>query len=109
MRSPVLAGLALSLGAGSAVAAVAPRPTPSRPAVAAQPVGLVIEHTAASCVVAERFIKLQACVTPAENVARAQVQFRALPTSPWYAVEMKREGACLAATLPKPKRTTSAL
>jgi len=110
MRSLALTGLALYLGAGQAVAAATPKPAPpSRPPAAAKPVGLVIEHTAASCVVAERFVKLQACIKPAEHVARAQVQFRALPTSPWYAVDMKPEGACLSAVLPKPKRNTAAI
>jgi hypothetical protein len=102
MRALILLMVSVSLD-GSAGAAVAPRPTPSRSNA------LAIRHEALSCVVAERFVEIRACVTPSDEVARAQVQFRALPTSPWYAVEMKPEGPCLTAVLPKPKRTTASM
>jgi hypothetical protein len=104
MRAFIFTGLSFCMGAGPALAAATPKPAPSRPAAVAKPAGLVIEHTALSCVVAERFVKLDACIKPGDTVARAQVQFRALPTSPWYAVDMKAEGPCLSAVLPKPNR-----
>src|SRR5690349_18769017 len=74
-----------------------------------KPKGLAVEHHAVACVVADRFIRLEACVSPSESLARAQVQFRARPTSPWYAVDMTATGSCLSAVLPKPKRATTSI
>jgi len=79
-------------------AAPAPSPSPwkgERPVIAHQDVG---------CVVAGEFPRLEACFTPAESVGRAQVQFRADEKGPWYYVNMKEEGGCRSAVLPKPKK-----
>ena len=64
----------------------------------------VIVHKDVGCVVAGEFPKLEACFTPAESVGRAQVQFRADEKGPWYYVNMKEEGGCRSALLPKPKK-----
>jgi hypothetical protein len=55
-------------------------------------------------VVAGEFPRLEACFTPAESVGKAQVQFRADEKGPWYYVNMKEEGGCRSAVLPKPKK-----
>jgi len=65
-----------------------------------------IEHRQVGCLVAEEFAKVEACITPAESVARTQVHFRASDKSPWYSVDMRSDGKCLSAVLPKPKKTT---
>lgn len=63
-----------------------------------------IAHDAVQCVVAGRHPRLQACFTPAEAVARAQVQFRGGEDGPWYSADMTADGACRSALLPKPAR-----
>jgi hypothetical protein len=68
--------------------------------------GVSIFHHPVACVVAGRHPLLQACLTPAEAVGRAQVQFRA-GDGVWYYVSMKPDGACYSALLPKPKREIS--
>jgi hypothetical protein len=93
-----------SLCAAALIASIA---GPLLAAPAAGPSGsLAIEHRSASCLVAEEFPKLEACFSPADSLARAQVLFRASDGSPWFAVDMQREGTCFQALLPKPKRTT---
>ena len=57
--------------------------------------------------VAGQFPRLEACFTPAENVGRAQVEFRADEKGPWYAVSMTPSGACHTALLPKPLKGTA--
>lgn len=63
----------------------------------------VIEHEGAGCVVANRFPRIEARITPEENVARARVYFRAEGTPHWYFVDMAGEAGRFAAALPKPK------
>jgi SH3-like domain-containing protein len=87
-------------------AAAAPVSAPPAALPVENRAGVSIEHRAASCLVAEQYAKLEACFAPADSVARAQVHFRGSATSLWYSVDMKPEGACFAALLPKPKRTT---
>lgn len=67
--------------------------------------GVTIDHSAVGCVVAEQYPKLSACFTPAANVARARVYFRAAGGTSWYFVEMKSEASCYDGVLPKPKKT----
>ena len=67
--------------------------------------GISIAHDSVGCVVAGRHPRFEACLTPAEAVGRAQVQFRA-SNGPWYYVNMKPDGACYSALLPKPKKET---
>ncbi|HEY8150618.1 MAG TPA: SH3 domain-containing protein [Vicinamibacteria bacterium] len=98
----------------SAAPAAASAPT-ARPAAPAATTALppaapwkgdrpVIAHKDVGCVVAGEFPKLEACFTPAESVGKAQVQFRADEKGPWYYVNMKEEGGCRSALLPKPKK-----
>jgi hypothetical protein len=88
---------------GAAPPTAASRPQPAAPTGG----GVTIDHRAVSCLVAEEFAKIEACVTPADSVARTQVHFRASDASPWYSVDMRADGSCLSAVLPKPKKTTT--
>lgn len=91
----------VQLRPGPAAAAVdAPAPPPPGDAA------VEIDHEPVGCIVAEQYPKLDACLAPDANVGRGYVHFRALGTEPWYAVELKRDGACYSTLLPKPKRTT---
>jgi hypothetical protein len=65
-----------------------------------------IEHKAVSCILAERFPRLDACFAPSERVARGRVFFRAEGTRHWYFVDMDAEGPCHSGVLPKPKKST---
>jgi hypothetical protein len=86
----------------------APATPPAAVTTAAARAGRVaITHKDVGCVLAGQFPRLDACFTPAEAVGRAQVQFRADETGPWYAVDMKGDGACASAVLPKPTRSIS--
>jgi len=64
--------------------------------------GPVIDHSAVTCMVAEKFPKLEARFGDPDTIGRARVQFRG-EAGPWYFVAMKREGAVFIGTLPKPK------
>ena len=89
-------------------AAAAPPPETTRPPASADanPARVTIDHREVSCLVAEEFVRVDACLTPAGKVARTQVHFRASETSPWYSVDMRPEGSCMSAVLPKPKSST---
>jgi hypothetical protein len=96
---------------GAPAAPSAPTPAPEAAATTARPPAApwkgerpVIVHKDVGCVVAGEFPKLEACFTPPESVGRAQVQFRADEKGPWYYVNMKEEGGCRSALLPKPKK-----
>ena len=96
-------------GASAPAAAPAPvtaAPARSGPAAASGGGRASIEHRQVGCLVAEEFAKVEACITPAESAARTQVHFRASEKSPWYSVDMRSDGKCLSAVLPKPKKTT---
>src|SRR5437667_382395 len=83
-------------GAYRLAAALAPPPQPP----------VAIDHKEVGCVVANQYPKLDACLVPDARVGRAQIHFRALSTDPWYAVELKPDGPCFSAFLPKPQATT---
>jgi uncharacterized protein YraI len=105
---PSAATAAPAPAARAAAPAASPKPAPPAAAApAATPADrtgrVAIDHRDVTCVVAGRFPRLDACFAPAESVGRAQVQFRADEKGPWYYVEMKPEGACHSAFLPKPK------
>ncbi len=68
--------------------------------------GLSIDHAGAKCVVAERFSRLGARVSPPDDAAKVRAYFRAANTPSWYFIEMKGEGDAFAGTLPKPKKST---
>jgi hypothetical protein len=91
------------LAAALAVAGGGPAPA----APAASPVA--IAHDAVACIVADRHPQVDACLSPAESVGRAQVHFRAGGTVAWYAVDLKPEGRCFRGLLPRPLRTTQAV
>src|SRR5688500_5094578 len=65
-----------------------------------------IAHDGLSCVVAGRQPKLNACVTPADRVGRAQIHFRANDKGPWYAVDLAPGQPCPTAILPRPLPAT---
>ena len=65
----------------------------------------VLRHDAVSCVVAESFPRLEAHVSPAPQVAKARVHFRADDGAHWYFVEMTREGDVLRGVLPQPRKS----
>ncbi len=56
--------------------------------------------------VAERFPRIGARVSPPEDTARVRAYFRAANTPTWYFIEMKGEGDAFRGTLPKPKKST---
>jgi hypothetical protein len=67
--------------------------------------GLTIDHKPVGCIVAEKYPKLNACFSPASDLARARVYFRQEDGPPnWYYVEMKSDAPCHAGILPKPKK-----
>src|SRR5258708_14636293 len=67
--------------------------------------GLTIDHKAIGCIVAEKYPKMNACFSPATQVARARVYFRAEEGPPnWYYVERTADAACHAGVLPKPRQ-----
>jgi hypothetical protein len=71
------------------------------PAVA-QPQALEIDHKAVGCIVVGKYPKMNACFTPAANMARSRVYFRPEGVASWYYVDMKSEQPCFTGTLPKP-------
>src|SRR5512143_2985002 len=66
--------------------------------------GVVIDHKAVGCIVAEKFPKMNACFSPSSNLARARVYFRAEGGTSWYYVEMKSDAPCMTGILPKPRK-----
>jgi hypothetical protein len=64
-----------------------------------------IEHNPVGCVVADKFPRFEARVTPADSVARARVLFRGEGGAGWYSVVMTRGGDSFSAFLPKPKKS----
>jgi hypothetical protein len=64
--------------------------------------GVEIDHKAVGCIVVGKFPKMNACLTPAANVARARVYFRPEGTPSWYYVDMKSDQPCFSGVLPKP-------
>src|SRR6187401_3226528 len=64
--------------------------------------GLEIDHKAVGCIVVGKYPKMNACFTPAADLARSRVYFRPEGASGWYYVEMKADQSCFAGTLPKP-------
>jgi hypothetical protein len=50
--------------------------------------GLEIDHKAVGCIVVGKYPKMNACFTPAANLARSRVYFRPEGTPSWYYVDM---------------------
>jgi len=68
--------------------------------------GVVIDHKAVGCMVAGKHPRLAACFSPAPDLARARVYFRADGSPHWYFVAMASDAPCFVGTLPKPKAET---
>jgi hypothetical protein len=66
--------------------------------------GVAIDHNAVGCIVAGHYPKMNACFSPAANVARGRVYFRAEGTPSWYFVDMKPDASCFLGILPRPKK-----
>src|SRR5260370_25967623 len=64
--------------------------------------GLEIDHKAVGCIVVGKYPKMNACFTPAADLARSRVYFRPEGVASWYYVEMKSDQPCFAGTLPRP-------
>ena len=71
-------------------------------AAAAQAQGLVIDHKAVGCIVVGKYPKMDACFTPAADLARSRVYFRPEGVTSWYYVDMKSDQPCFTGTLPRP-------
>jgi hypothetical protein len=63
---------------------------------------VAIDHKAVGCIVVGKYPKMNACFTPAANLARSRVYFRPEGVSSWYYVDMKSDQPCFTGTLPKP-------
>jgi hypothetical protein len=72
--------------------------------LAADAGSITIDHPGAKCVVADRYPRIGARVSPAESAARVRAYFKAAETPSWYFVELSPEGDAFAGTLPKPKK-----
>ena len=70
---------------------------------------VTIDHNAVGCIVAGHYPKMNACFSPAANLARARIYFRAEGTPNWYFVDMKSDNPCFLGILPKPKKTIKKL
>ena len=71
-------------------------------APAAHPQGVVIDHKAVGCIVVGKYPKMNACFSPAADLARSRVYFRPEGVTSWYYVDMKADQPCFTGTLPKP-------
>jgi hypothetical protein len=105
-------GRLLARALGSALISVGPTPgVAGAPAVANAARApatdeLTIEHQPVRCLVAGKYPQLDACIVPADRVARARVYFRPVSGTDWYYVEMKQEEAgCYRGILPRPGKS----
>jgi hypothetical protein len=71
-------------------------------AAEARPQAVEIDHKAVGCIVVGKYPKMNACFTPAANLARARVYFRPEGTPSWYYVDMKSDQPCFMGVLPRP-------
>jgi hypothetical protein len=74
------------------------------PAAVAAASSLEIIPQGIDCVVADRFPRIEALLTPAEEVSLARVFFRTKDSEGWYWVRMEREVDRFVALLPKPTK-----
>lgn len=63
---------------------------------------LTIDHTGVTCMVADRFPRLEASLSPGDEVGRARIHFRPEGGVHWYSVPLAKEGTAFAGVLPKP-------
>ena len=71
-------------------------------AATARPEAVAIDHKAVGCIVVGKYPKMNACFSPAADLARSRVYFRPEGVASWYYVDMKSEQPCFTGTLPKP-------
>jgi PKD domain-containing protein len=71
-------------------------------AAAARPEAVAIDHKAVGCIVVGKYPKMNACFTPAAELARSRVYFRPEGVQSWYYVDMKSDQPCFTGTLPRP-------
>lgn len=63
---------------------------------------LEVSHQPIECVATGRYARIVARGTPAENVARAEMQFRVRSDAAWYVVPMSAADGSWSAALPRP-------
>ncbi len=72
-------------------------------AATARAEAIAIDHKAVGCIVVGKYPKMNACFSPAANLARSRLYFRPEGVaSSWYYVDMKTDQPCFTGTLPKP-------
>jgi hypothetical protein len=71
--------------------------------------GIAIDHRPVECLASRQFPVIQARLSPAEQVARARVVFRAAGGPSWYGVDMKLERGVFRGILPRPLASTLAV
>ena len=71
-------------------------------AASARPEAVAIDHKAVGCIVVGKYPKMNACFSPAGELARSRVYFRPEGVQSWYYVEMKSDQPCFTGTLPRP-------
>jgi hypothetical protein len=74
------------------------------PATAGAAPSFEIGHDPVTCVSADRYARITATATPADQVARAELQFRVPPDGAWYSAAMAGSGGTWSAFLPRPMR-----
>lgn len=68
--------------------------------------GATIDHGGVACVVAGKFPRIDARITPPERVAKARTFFHADDDASWYYVEMTADAGEFRGVLPKPLKAT---
>jgi len=71
-------------------------------AASARSEAVAIDHKSVGCIVVGKFPKMNACFSPAADLARSRVYFRPEGVPSWYYVDMKSDQPCFTGTLPKP-------
>jgi hypothetical protein len=93
-----------SLAAVASLRLVLPAPAPA----AAAADDIRITHEPALCMLVNVHSRLRACLRPVDGM-RPRAYFRAEGDASWYYVEMRKEGECFVALLPKPLAGTRRL
>jgi hypothetical protein len=92
MSMPFVALVALLVGAVPGTAPGAPDASSAAPR---------IDHAALTCVVAGRYPRIEAQVTP-PDVSEVRARFRLLDSEGWYSVRLSRDGDQWSGSLPRP-------
>jgi hypothetical protein len=70
------------------------------PAAKGRAAPLEIRHQPISCLPLYRYARVTAAAVPADDLARAEIQFRTGPVAAWYSIQMTALGAGWSALLP---------